>query len=99
MHDSEQIETVRQAIMRYRELLDILGLQLERSERAYNALFDSLPQDQRDTLPEKQLQREAAIVALEDLEPLRRAVLRLRFDTRDIERESEALYNNIATEA
>jgi hypothetical protein len=96
MSDSEQLEKVRQAIMRCRELLDLLNARAASGERAYAALFAALPQEQRDSLPEKLLQREAARLALEDLEPLRRAVLRLRFDVREIEKGFEELYDHIA---
>jgi ADP-ribose pyrophosphatase YjhB (NUDIX family) len=97
-HD-EQVEKIRQAIMRYRELLDVLHNRAQSGERGYASLFDLLPQEQQAALPEKMLQREAALLALADMEPLRRAVLRARFDMRDMERAFEELYNNIAPEA
>lgn len=95
-HDAESVEKVRQAIMRYRELLDLLAMHTQSAERAYTKLFDALPEEQKTTLAEKALQREAAILALADLEPLRRAALQMRFDMRDMERGFEELYNNIA---
>jgi hypothetical protein len=96
MTDPEQVEKVRQAIMRYRELLDLLHERTDNAERAYGALFDRLTEEQRATLPEKLQQREAALVALEDLEPLRRALLRAQFAMRDFERAFEEIYNNVA---
>lgn len=96
MTQEEQVERVRQAIMRYRELLDLLHNQLENSERRYASLFDQLTEEQRASLPEKLRQREAALWALADMEPLRRAVLRMRFSMRDMERDFEQIYNHIA---
>jgi chromosome segregation ATPase len=97
MHDPEQVEKVRQAIMRYRELLDLLKARTETAERRYAALFSELDEAQR-ALPEKLQQREAALRALDDLEPLRRAALRMHFDLRDLERAFEEVYGNIAPE-
>lgn len=96
MTDPEQVEKVRQAIMRYRELLDVLHMRIGSSEQRYAALFTQLAEEQRNTLPEKALQREAALLALADLEPLRRALLSAAFDMRDMERAFEETYNNIA---
>jgi hypothetical protein len=96
MYEAEQIEKVRQAIMRYRELLDVLKGRVASSERAYAALFTGLTDDQRASLPEKQQQREAALIALDDPEPLRRAVLAMRLDARDIEQAFEELYDRLA---
>lgn len=97
-HD-EQIEKIRQAIMRYRELLDILKRCTEEGEQDYDKLFENLKEDQKTNLEEKKRQRQAAIIALDDLTPLRRAILRLRFEMRDMEQAFEALYNNIAFDA
>ncbi|MDX2161049.1 MAG: hypothetical protein SF162_06960 [bacterium] len=96
MHEPEQIEQVRQAIMRYRELLDVLRERTAQAEKAYSALFAAIPPEQRESLTEKLLQREAALIALEDMEPLRRALLRAQFDLRDLERAFEETYGNIA---
>lgn len=98
MADPEQMEKVRQAIMRYRELLDVLRARTEASERRYAALFSGLDDRQR-ALPEKLQQREAAIHALDDLQPLRRAALRTQFDLRDLERAFEELYEHIAPDS
>lgn len=98
MSHEEQLERIRQAIMRYRELMDIAQRCMEQGERDYARLFDDVPAQQKNSLAEKQLQGAAASIALDDLEPLRRAVLKLRFAMRDLERKFEALYNNIAYE-
>lgn len=96
--DDEHIEKVRQAIMRYRELLDQLKIRLANGERTYESLFKDVSEQQRSSLPHKALQREATIIALEDLTALRNAALRMQFDMRDLEGAFEELYNNIAPE-
>lgn len=96
MTDAEQLEKVRQAIMRYRELLDVLHGRIASAERNYAALFNGLTDEQRASLPEKERQREAARRALDDMEPLRRALLHMAFDMRDMEHGFEDAYNNIA---
>jgi hypothetical protein len=96
MTDAEQLEKVRQAIMRYRELLDVLHGRIASAERNYAALFNGLTDEQRASLPEKEQQREAARRALDDMEPLRRALLHMTFDLRDMEHGFEDAYNNIA---
>jgi uncharacterized protein YhaN len=95
---TDQHEKIRQAIMRYRELLDLLRAQLEHSERAYARLFNGIDTDTRSTLPEKALQGEAARLALADLEPLRRAVLHMQFEMRGFEQGFEELYGKIAVD-
>jgi ABC-type transport system involved in cytochrome bd biosynthesis fused ATPase/permease subunit len=93
--EPEDIEKIRQAIMRYRELLDVAKSRLIQHEQIYERLFTELTPEQR-ALSEKLQQREAAIIAIEDLDPLRQALLRASFDLRDIHREFEETYNNIA---
>ncbi|MDL1902548.1 hypothetical protein FBR02_17490 [Anaerolineae bacterium CFX9] len=99
MSSAEYVEKIRQAIMRYRELLDLLQQRTQAAERRYAALFDGLSEADKAALPEKLLQREAALLAIDDMEPLRRAVLQIRFDTREIEKEFEALYDRIADDS
>lgn len=98
MEEAEQQEKIRQAIMRCRELLNLLQGSTAGGERAYEALFAGLSAEQL-ALPEKQRQGEAARLALADLEPLRALVLRLRFDMHNLERGFEELYDNIAPDA
>ncbi|MDX2141247.1 MAG: hypothetical protein SF123_24395 [Chloroflexota bacterium] len=93
---TERHEKIRQAIMRYRELLDLLRIRQEVDERAYAALFDGVDTEAKASLQEKALQGEAARLALDDLEPLRRAVLSMQLGMRDFAREFEELYGNIA---
>src|SRR5688500_7334008 len=94
----EQLEKMRQAVMRYRELLDLFQAKLDAGELAYQQLFDSCTPEDR-ALPEKQLQGKAAEFLLADPEPIQRAALKLRFVGRDMEREFEALYDNVVEEA
>lgn len=98
MTDPELLEKIRQAIMRYRELLNLVHGRVASAESGYEALFHRVPEEKRASLREKDLQREAALLALEDLEPLRRAVLKVHFDLREMERAFEELYNLIAPE-
>jgi hypothetical protein len=95
--EPEDIEKIRQAIMRYRELLDVASARLKQHEQIYERLFTQLTPEQR-ALSEKLQQREAAIIALENLDPLRQALLGASFDLRDIHRAFEETYNNIAPE-
>lgn len=98
MTNPEKIEKNRQAIMRLRELLDIMRAQLEAGEAAYAALFMSLNPDDRRNLREKEIQRLAAIAILDDTSSLSSAALNLRFATRSLERDFEQLYNNLLSE-
>ena len=60
MDDEELLEKIRQAIMRYRELLDLVHQRMAQGEPRYERLFSDLPATMSETLPEKALQREAA---------------------------------------
>lgn len=95
----EDTEKIRQAIMRYQELMELLQQRFASGKKRYEALFSAIPAEQRATLHEKALQREAAVIALEDLEPLRRTVLQMMLGMRDLHREFEELYNNIAPDS
>ncbi len=99
MNDAEQIEKIRQVIMRYRELLDLVHQAIANGEHGYTALFKDVPEEERTTLPEKLLQREAAILALEDLEPLRRSLAKMRFAMRNMERDFEEAHDLTVPEA
>lgn len=93
--EAERVEKIRQAVMRYRELLDLLTGHLADAERAYAALFDGIPAEVLAALPEKQRQGEAAKRALDDLDPLRRSVLDARFNMREIEKGFEELHDRV----
>ena len=93
----EDIEKVRQAIMRFQELLKVMRAQLEAGEQAYTALFSSLPPSDVADVKEKDRQWKLAETMVADLSPLRKAVIQMRFDARNLERDFEQLYDNIAS--
>ncbi len=95
MADAEQIEKLRQGIMRLRELLDLLRADLETGEQAYARLFADCTPEDRATLKEKDLQRQAALALLDNSSPLRDAALHLRFAARNLERDFEQLHDNL----
>ncbi len=95
MPDSEKVETLRQAVMRMRELLDIMNAQLTEGERDYAALFAHLKPEEVANLREKERQGLAALRLLDDSSPLQNAALRLRFAARELERDFEQLHDNV----
>jgi ADP-ribose pyrophosphatase YjhB (NUDIX family) len=95
MSEEQDVEKVRQAIMRYRELLDVLNARIQQAEKRYEALFVAVAAEKK-TLPVKALQREAALLALDDMEPLRKATLAIYYDLHDMTKAFEEVYNNIA---
>jgi len=95
MSNREQIEKVRQEIMRFRELLDIMRLRLEDGERRYERLFANRSAEDRQNLKEKDLQWKVAEQMIDDLKPLSEMVLRARFDCRELEKAFEELYDTI----
>lgn len=97
MSHEENVERVRQMIMRFRELLDIMQHKLDGGERAYAALFAPLDPEKTKGLREKEVQRLLAQQMIHDLTPLSMAVLTIRFDARELERAFEELYNIILT--
>ena len=101
MPDREAIEKVRQEIMRFRELLDIMRLHMEDGERDYARLFANCSEEDKQTLKVKDLQWKVAeqIIDSEDMKPLSKAVLRMRFECHELERAFEELHDTIVTEA
>lgn len=97
MANPENVEKVRQEIMRFRELLNIMRLRLDENERAYGQLFANIPPEDMNTMKEKDLQGKVAQEIMGNLEPLSKAVLKARFGARDLERSFEELYNIIVT--
>lgn len=98
MTNPENVEKTRQAIMRLRELLDLMRDELEQGEAAYADLFATLTPDDIHGLKEKEVQRLAALAILDDTSALSDAALHLRFATRSLERDFEQLYDNLMTE-
>jgi len=95
MADREKIERIRQEVMRLRELLSIMSQHAQDGEQAYVRLFAPLSEEEMSTLKEKDRQWKAAEALVDDLTPLRNAVLDLRFQARDLERNFEQLYDII----
>jgi uncharacterized membrane protein len=98
MTDPERVEKMRQAVMRLHELLDHLRSRLAAGDRAYERLFASFDPAAMSSTPHKEMQRQAALLLLENPRPLQDAVLQLRFDARDLEHAFEELYNNTVDE-
>jgi len=88
----EDRERLRQAVMRFRELLDIMRLRLEHGEKAYTALFKNLTPEAG--LKEKEMQGLVADMLLSDSTPLQNAALDMRFFARDLERAFEEVHDN-----
>ena len=95
MPTPEAVEKARQEIMRFRELLDVFRARLDAGERDYARLFDDVSGEDKANLPEKELQRKAAYGVLEDRSALSEAVLTMRFQARELEKELEQLYDII----
>lgn len=87
----EDIERVRQQVMRFRELLDILRVKLEEGERTYAALLAEIPTEMK----EKDRQWQAAETLVNDVAPLERAVMQVGFDVREMHRAFEELHGII----
>lgn len=83
--------------MRFRELLTILSEKLQEGERAYAQLFSAFSEAEMKGVKEKDLQWKLAEYLVDDLSPLSRAVLQLRFDTREMGRSFEELYDVIVS--
>ena len=95
MDENERIERARQAIMRFRELLDLMGEELARGEREYSLLFAHLSREETATLKVKDLQGRAALDLIDHPETLGKPALHMRFAARNLERDFEQLYDNL----
>jgi hypothetical protein len=95
MSDQEQVERVRQQIMRLRELLTLMSNTVGKAERDYARLFSSFSKEEKADLKEKDLQWKLAERMVGDLTPLKNTAMELRFNARDLERNFEQLYDNI----
>jgi len=95
MTEHEKIEKVRQEIMRFRELLNIMTQQLQDGEQSYARLFSMCSEEDVESLRDKDLQWKVAQQIIDDLSPLRKAVMYMRFNARNMERDFEALYDII----
>jgi 3-methyladenine DNA glycosylase Tag len=97
MESTEHIEKVRQEIMRFRELLNVMHERLQHGEQAYTRLFSRFPPDEIAGMKEKDLQWRLAETMIADVSPLSKAVIQMRFDARELERAFEELYDVIVT--
>lgn len=93
MTDAEYLEKARQAIMRFRELLDIMQQQVQEGEEAYTRLFAALDPAETNGLAVKEIQRLAAYDVVADPEPLRRAALHQGFSCRNMERDFTQIHD------
>lgn len=96
MASSDELERMRQQIMRFRELLDIMRVNLQEGDAVYAKLFSDRSIEVTTGKKEKDLQGELAAILIADREPLRRAVMQMRFDSRELERAFEELHDLIA---
>ncbi len=97
MANSEDIEKVRQEIMRFRELLNVMREKLGEGEQAYAKLFSGFAAEDVANIKEKDLQWKLAENMMTDVSPLRKAVMQMRFEARNLERAFEELHDIIAT--
>lgn len=97
MANSEDIEKVRQEIMRFRELPNIMRKNLEDRERAYAKLFVRFSAEEIAATGKKDLHWQAAEKMLPDVSPLRNAVGLMRFGARNLEYAFEELPDIIVT--
>lgn len=97
MATRDQIEDVRQEIMRFRELLNIMRLKLDASERDYAQLFASVPPETLTATKEKDRQWQLAEQLVDDTSAIRTAASVARFNARELERAFEELHDIIVT--
>lgn len=92
-HD-EEIEKVRQEIMRFRELLNIMRKNLDDGERNYAALFSNVSSEEMKAMKKKDLQRKVAEEIIGDASQfsrLRKSVSSLWFNTHNLEKALDEL--------
>jgi hypothetical protein len=93
----EEIEKVRQEIMRFHELLNIMRQNLDDGERAYAQLFSNCSPEDMKNMKQKDLQWKVAEEMVGDVSQLQRAVSHLRFDARNLEHAFEELHDIIVS--
>jgi hypothetical protein len=89
----EDIERVRQAIMRFNELLTIMRQNLADGERMYAKLFTNVSAETKANTAEKQLQWLIASQMVDNTDTLRRNASTMQFFARDLERNFEQLHD------
>lgn len=96
MSDREEIEKVRQEIMRFRELLTLMKGYQQRGEQSYERLFSRFPAEETAGVKEKDLQwKLAETMTPADLDALARMAGEMRFHARELEQNFEALQGTI----
>jgi hypothetical protein len=98
MTEHEDIERVRQAIMRYRELLDVMQEHLNEGDRMYKRLIAQHAPEDTTGMSEKEIQWEVAEQIVDDTEALKRAVGHMHFQTHQMERDFSDLYGILVPE-
>lgn len=98
MAEHEDIERVRQAIMRYRELLDVLQEHLNDGDRMYKRLIAQHAPEDTTGMSEKEIQWHVAEQIVDDTEALKRAVGHMHFQTHQMERDFSDLYGILVPE-
>jgi hypothetical protein len=92
MAEYEAVEKIRQAIMRYRELLDVYQSRLDAGNLAYQRIINQHGPGDVSGMKEKDVQWLVAEKIVGDTDVLNRAVLQMQFEAREMERAFEELY-------
>ena len=96
MFEREDIEKIRQEIMRFRELLTLMQGYQKSGEQSYAKLFARFSAEETAGIREKDLQWKAAeAMSPDDVAELGRAVGQMRFYARELERNFEDLHGTI----
>ena len=95
MTEHEKIEKIRQELIQFRELLNIMSEQVHEGEQSYEALLSMCSDEDMESLRERDLQWKVAQRIIGDLSPLSKAVIHMRFNARNMERDFEQLYDII----
>lgn len=98
MATQEQIERIRQAIMRYRELMDIMQGQLDEGDRMYKRLIAQHAPEDAANRREKEIQWHVAAQIVDDPEALKVAVRHMKFALYQMERDFEQVLDILETE-
>lgn len=93
---TESQERARQAVMRFRELLDLMGNRLAHGEKVYAALFDGLSPEVM-AQSEKARQGAAGLAVIEDRQPFLRAALDMRWYAREMSQAFEELHDIVVS--
>ena len=95
MATHEEIEKIRQAIMRFRELLDVMQLKVDEGNRTYTRLLAGYGEE---GMKEKDVQWLVAQELVEDPSALSDAVIYAQFNAREMMLAFEELVNILIPE-